>query len=304
MVSPDAAPPGASARPAGTPPASLPPGQTAPAAVTPAGRAPVRADAAPAGQARAGDFFPEPFRPFGRLDFVVVDVETTGWDPAEARITEIAAVRVSGGQARQVFSSLVNPGCPIPAPVAELTGITDVLVASSPPIREVMPAFLEFARGGVLTAHNAPFDVGFLSAACEVCGLAWPAFTVLDTVAVARVALAPDEVPDCKLGTLARYFGTAVLPRHRALADALATADVLTGLLSRLAAAGVRSLAEVSRLIEISAAAAAAAAEEAAAADAAAAAGDAQTAGTQAARTPMAAIPVAGTPGAATGAVA
>jgi DNA polymerase-3 subunit epsilon len=194
-------------------------------------------------------------------------VETTGWEPQEARITEIAAVRVSGGRVREVFSSLVNPGCPVPEPVAALTGITDALVAGAPFIPEVLPGFLAFAGGAVLTAHNAPFDVGFISAACQACGLAWPGFTVLDTVAVARVMLSPGEVPDCKLATLASYFGTAVPPRHRALADALATADVLECLLGRLAAAGVRSIAEVSAMIEREAAAAAEAWADAAAGD-------------------------------------
>jgi len=184
-------------------------------------------------------------RPFGATDFVVVDLETTGWDPEVARITEIAAVRVRGGQVREVFSSLVDPGCPIPGPVAQLTSITDALVAGAPRISDVLPEFLGFARGAVLTAHNAPFDVGFLTAACQSCGLAWPDFAVLDTVAIARATLRAGEVADCKLGTLARYFGTAVSPSHRALADALATADVLEALLGRLTAAGIHTLTDL-----------------------------------------------------------
>lgn len=193
----------------------------------------------------------------GLADFVVVDLETTGWDPSSARITEIGAVRVTAGWRREVFSTLVNPGCPVPGPVAELTGITDALVAEAPRIAEVLPAFFDFARGAVLTAHNAPFDVGFLTAACEAAGLAWPDFTVLDTVAIARATLRPGEVPDCKLATLTRYFATPVMPSHRALADALATAGVLDSLLGRLSAMGVRSVAEISRLAAEAAAAAA-----------------------------------------------
>ncbi len=190
---------------------------------------------------------------------MVVDVETTGWQPGAAQITEIAAVRVSGGEPRGTFSSLVNPGCPIPGPVAELTGITDALVAGAPPVTDVLPRFLAFARGAVLTAHNAPFDVGFLSAACQASGLDWPDFTVLDTVAVARVMLSPSQVADCKLATLAGYFGASVPPRHRALADALATADVLAGLLRLLEAAGVTSVGGATRLVRERADAAAAA---------------------------------------------
>ncbi len=180
------------------------------------------------------------------IDFVIVDVETTGWLPEQAMITEIGAVRLSGGQVTAEFSALVNPGSPIPADIAALTGITDELVSTAPPMSEVFPAFLAFAEGCVLAAHNAPFDLGFLTAACRSCGLPWPAFPVIDTAVLARLVLSGDDVPDCKLATLARYFAARTSPCHRALADAKATADVLIGLLAMLAEAGSRTLAEVS----------------------------------------------------------
>jgi DNA polymerase III subunit epsilon len=183
--------------------------------------------------------------PLAELDFVIVDVETTGWLPEEARITEIGAVRVIGGRVQAQFCTLVNPGSAIPADITALTGITDAMVGQAPAIGAVMPRFLAFARGCVLTAHNAAFDIGFLSAACGTCDVPWPAFPVLDTVALARLVLGATEVPDCKLRTLANFFGTTVLPCHRALPDALATAEVLQGLLRRLAVAGVRTLAEL-----------------------------------------------------------
>jgi DNA polymerase III epsilon subunit family exonuclease len=183
---------------------------------------------------------------FASVDFVIVDVETTGWQPEQASITEIAAVRVSAGQPSAEFSALVNPGGPIPADIVALTGITDAMVSQAPPISAVLPGFLAFARGCVLTAHHAPFDVGFLTAACGNCRIPWPAFPVLDTAALARSVLDETEVPDCKLATLAGFFGTRTRPCHRALADARATADVLTGLLGRLARSGVRTLAEIS----------------------------------------------------------
>jgi DNA polymerase-3 subunit epsilon len=178
-------------------------------------------------------------------DFVVVDLETTGWTPAEARITEIGAVRVTGGQVTGEFSTLINPGQPIPPDIAELTGISDDMVARAPAIETVLPGFLAFAGRGVLTAHNAPFDLGFLIAACADCGLRWPGFSVLDTVTLARQVLGETEVPDCKLVTLASYFGAPTSPCHRALADARATVAVLHGLIARLAESGVRTLAEL-----------------------------------------------------------
>jgi DNA polymerase III epsilon subunit family exonuclease len=186
-----------------------------------------------------------PHSPFDETDFVIVDVETTGWSPGEARITEIGAVRVSAGRVCGQFSSLVNPHSAIPGPVTELTGISDAMVSAAPPLDRVLPAFLDFARGCVLAAHNAPFDVGFLSAACLACDLRWPDFTVVDTVELARRVLSEDEVPNCKLPTLAAFFGVQTPPCHRALPDALATADVLLGLLPRLAAAGVCTLAQM-----------------------------------------------------------
>ncbi len=177
---------------------------------------------------------------------MIVDVETTGWLPEQASITELAAVRISDGRPTAEFSALVNPGAPIPADIVALTGITDAMVSQAPPIGAVLPAFLAFARGCVLTAHNAPFDVGFLTAACGGCRIPWPAFPVLDTAALARLVLDETEVTDCKLATLAGFFGAGTRPCHRALADAQATADVLQGLLGRLTLAGVRTLAEIS----------------------------------------------------------
>jgi DNA polymerase III epsilon subunit family exonuclease len=188
---------------------------------------------------------PDGNQPLGTIDFVVVDVETTGWTPGTAQITEIGAVRVSGGKLKGQFTSLVNPGGPIPGRVTELTGITDAMVEGAPPLDRVLPAFLAFASGGVLTAHNAPFDIGFLTAACRACGLPWPRPPVVDTVDLARRVLGEDEVPNCKLATLAEYFGARTTPSHRALADALATADVLAALLPRLDAAGISTLDEI-----------------------------------------------------------
>jgi DNA polymerase III epsilon subunit-like protein len=193
-----------------------------------------------------------------RLEFAVVDLETTGWSPQAAAITEIGAVRVRGARAAAggrrpgefvrhgEFASLVNPGTPVPPGIADLTGITDWMLAAAPRLPAVLPGLLEFARGCVLVAHNAPFDLGFLLAGCRGCGLAWPGFTVLDTVMLARRVLDPDEVPDCKLGTLAAYFGARTAPSHRALADARATADVLGWLIRRLAHRGIWTLRQLS----------------------------------------------------------
>jgi DNA polymerase III subunit epsilon len=174
--------------------------------------------------------------PLHELDFTVVDVETTGWEPENSAITEIGAVRLHDGVIAAEFGSLVNPGRPVPTAITELTGISDKMLVSAPPVAAVLPGLLEFAAGSVLTAHNAPFDLKFLTSACAGTGLAWPDFEVVDTVRLARHLTAkPEEVPDRKLSTLAAFFGTPVRPSHRALDDAHATAVVLARLLARLA---------------------------------------------------------------------
>ena len=198
----------------------------------------------PAGRALAGRALAG--RALAGLEFAVVDLETTGWSPGAAAITEIAAVRVRGGRRLGEFASLVNTGIPVPPGIEDLTGITDWMLAAAPRLGAVLPGLLDFAEGCVLVAHNAPFDIGFLRAACGQCGLAWPGFTVLDTVMLARRVMDPDEVPDCKLGTLAGFFRARTAPSHRALADARATADVLGWLIRRLAHRGVRTLSQLS----------------------------------------------------------
>ena len=184
--------------------------------------------------------------PLGEVTFVVVDLETTGGSPASAAITEIGAVKVRAGQVLGELQTLVNPGAPIPPFIAVLTGITDSMVRTAPRIQTALPAFLEFARGAVLVAHNAPFDIGFLRAAAVQTGHEWPGFRVVDTAHLARQVVTRDEAPNRKLSTLARLFGSATTPDHRALTDARATVDVLHALLERVGSVGVHSLEELS----------------------------------------------------------
>ena len=198
----------------------------------------------PSALARQGSF-DELGTPLAATTFVVVDLETTGGAPTNAGITEVGAVKVRGGAVLGEFQTLVDPGIPVPPFIAALTGITDSLLIGAPRLPAVLPAFLEFARGTVLVAHNAPYDVGFLRGACALTQTAWPAPPVVDTVRLARQVLHRDEVRDCRLGTLAAHFGAGTQPRHRALADARATVDVLHALLERVGDLGVQSLEEL-----------------------------------------------------------
>ncbi|HWJ83397.1 MAG TPA: DEDD exonuclease domain-containing protein [Nocardioides sp.] len=180
------------------------------------------------------------------VTFCVVDLETTGGSPTDgSMITEIGAVKVRGGEVLGEFQTLVNPHTAIPPFIAVLTGITNGMVADAPPITAALPAFLEFAAGTVLVAHNARFDVGFLRHFAAQQDIAWPAFEVLDTVKVARRVVTRDEAPNHKLSSLARVFRSGTTPNHRALADARATVDVLHGMIERLGGLGVHTLEEL-----------------------------------------------------------
>jgi DNA polymerase-3 subunit epsilon len=205
-----------------------------------------RADLAPATTGRPVQLgLDELGIPLSDVTFVVVDLETTGGTPATSAITEIGAVKVRGGEVLGEFQTLVDPGGPVPAFISVLTGITTAMVAGAPRIDEVLPSFLEFARGSVLVAHNAPFDIGFLKAAAAKADYAWPGNQVLDTVRLARRVVTRDEAPNHKLGTLAALFRATVTPDHRALSDARATVDVLHALLGRLAPLGITHLEDL-----------------------------------------------------------
>ena len=179
--------------------------------------------------------------PLCDVTFCIVDLETTGGSVDGDAITEIGAVKVRGGEWQGTFQTLVRPGGAIPPAITMLTGITDAMVAPAPRIVAVLPSFLEFARGSVLVAHNARFDIGFLNAALAAHDHPRLDHRVIDTCALAR-RLVRDDVPNCKLSTLASRFRLDHRPSHRALDDALATADLLHVLIERAAAWGVLGL--------------------------------------------------------------
>jgi DNA polymerase III subunit epsilon len=179
--------------------------------------------------------------PLHEVIFCVIDLETTGGNRNADEITEVGAVKVQGGSSLGTFQTLVNPGRAIPPQITVLTGLSDALVASAPRIGGVLPSLLEFVGDAVIVGHNVGFDLGFLRAACERHDRPVLANTVVDTVALAR-RLVRDEVPDCRLGTLASRFRLDHRPSHRALDDALATADLLHLLIERAAGLGVLGL--------------------------------------------------------------
>lgn len=181
-----------------------------------------------------------------KTTFVVLDLETSGASPKSgSAITEIGAVKVCGGHVLGTFKTFVNPGTPLPPFITELTGITDEMLIDAPRIESVLPLLLEFLgseSSTVFVAHNAPFDLSFLKASAALHGYTWPNFRVVDTVKAARFVLTKDDVANYQLGTLAIYFRTEISPNHRALDDALATVDVLHGIIERMGTFGISTI--------------------------------------------------------------
>jgi DNA polymerase-3 subunit epsilon len=202
------------------------------------------------GQLSFGDIDPLADTSLRNTTFVVVDLETTGGRAIGDAgnfdaITEIGAVKVRGGAVLGELATLVDPGRSIPPQIVALTGITSAMVCDAPRIDSVLPAFLEFARGAVLVAHNAGFDIGFLRAAAERCQIPWPRPLVLCTVRLARRVLTRDEAPSVRLSALAQLFNATTTPTHRALDDARATVDVLHALIARVGNQGVHTYADL-----------------------------------------------------------
>ena len=181
--------------------------------------------------------------------FAVIDLETSGGSPRSgAGITEIGVVKVRGGVVLGTFQSFVDPGHSLPAFITQLTGITDEMLISAPFVDEILPTLFQFLgppEETVLVAHNSPFDISFLKAAALAHEVSWPNYLTVDTARLARAVLDPDEVVNCKLGTLAVFFNAHTSPNHRALDDALATVDVLHGIIERLAGHKVQTFEEL-----------------------------------------------------------
>ena len=193
------------------------------------------------------DLMVESGTPLADVTFCVIDLETTGGHREEDMITEVGAVKVRGGEFLGTFQTLVNPGRAIPPRITLLTGLTDAVVAPAPRIEAVLPSLLEFARGAVIVGHNVGFDLAFLRAACRRAGQPELTSLKVDTAALAR-RLVRDEVPDCRLGTLASRLRLDHQPTHRALEDALATTDLLHLLIERATGLGVLGVDDLTTL--------------------------------------------------------
>ena len=176
--------------------------------------------------------------------YIVFDIETTGFSAIRDKIIEIGAVKVVNSEIVDMFSTFVNPERPIPFEITNLTGITDEMVMGAPNIETVLPQFLEFVGDGVLVAHNAGFDVGFIGQNCRDLGLD-DRFVYLDTVALARVLL--PTLSKYKLNIVAKALNIPLENHHRAVDDAGATAEIFVKFVEMLKKDHITTLKEVNR---------------------------------------------------------
>ncbi|MDA8386738.1 MAG: exonuclease domain-containing protein [Actinomycetota bacterium] len=183
-----------------------------------------------------------------KIRFLVLDIETTGTSAASSEITEIAALLVQGGEVLARLDSLVAIGGPIPPVISALTGIYPQMLAGAPPLSEVLLELSAMAEGAVVVGHNVRFDLSFinhgLGSLSEMLPLDNP---TLDTLTLARKLLF-GEVSNFKLGSLAAELKLPHQPSHRAMADVLATVDLLHHLIERASAFGVGSLPELQNM--------------------------------------------------------
>ena len=178
-------------------------------------------------------------------DFVVFDIETTGFSPVNNRIIEIGAVKVRGGQVTERFSTFVNPQVPIPFEIEKLTSIRDDMVMDAPLIEEVLPQFLEFCQGCILVAHNAGFDMSFMQENARRQNLPME-HAYIDTVGIARVLL-PNQAKHT-LDAVAKTLNISLENHHRAVDDAECTAWIFIKLVQMLEEKDIHTLAQLNAL--------------------------------------------------------
>ncbi len=180
--------------------------------------------------------------------FLVLDFETTGNNPGRGdRIIQIGAVVFEEGRVKDRYSTLVNPGCSIPAFISNLTGITDKMVKSAPLLEEVLPVLLKLLDDKVLVAHNASFDLAFLNEGLQENGYHPFSGTVIDTVELARMLIPTAE--SYRLSDLASLLAMDHDRPHQADSDAETTAHILNELLNKL---NSLPLVTIQRLIPLS----------------------------------------------------
>ncbi|MBO6519316.1 MAG: CBS domain-containing protein [Rhodospirillales bacterium] len=184
--------------------------------------------------------------PLSAVPAIVADTETTGLDTANDRVIEIAAVRVVHGEVLDDrFEELIDPGLPIPPKSTEIHGIRDDDVAGKAPFSDVMSRFVQWAQNDVMIGYSLGFDLGILEAEHTRNKVQWCAPRSLDVRHLMQV-VAPD-LPGQSLEITAEWLGIEITDRHRALGDAMVTAQIFNALIDKLREKDIVTLAQAER---------------------------------------------------------
>jgi DNA polymerase III subunit alpha, Gram-positive type len=166
------------------------------------------------------------------LSYVIVDIETTGLDPANDEIIEIGAIKVEGKDVKDIFNKLIKPERQIPENIVDLTGITQEMVVNELPVKPVLSLFTDFIGDSIIVAHNAAFDTTFLKNKIKKF-----LNKEMDNFIVCTLLVSRDLLPNLenhKLHTIAKYFKLEVANRHRAIGDAELTYQIWLHFLDKL----------------------------------------------------------------------
>ena len=186
-------------------------------------------------------------KPLETLEYVILDVETTGLEPTQHELTEIGALKIKGEELKDVFSSLIRPHRPIPSEITQFTGIDDEMVKDSPSAAEVLPKFIDFINSSILIAHNAEFDLAFIKQHLKQISEKELKNEVICTLKIARFLF--PNLENHKLHTVASHLGIPVANRHRAMGDAEATYQIWVKFMALLKEKGIANQRDLDSLL-------------------------------------------------------
>lgn len=196
---------------------------------------------------RSVDFYENLFEYFPQ-GLIAIDFETTGLSPLTDEIIEIGAVKLNPKNEKlELFQTLIRPVKSIPQVVIDIHGITDESVKDAPSLKEVLPQFLSFIDGNILVAHNAQFDAGFFLHSLQTVNMKAPNSEVFCTLKMSKKILKNQR--SFNLASLAEKFNINLTNHHRALDDAFACLDVLSGILHELTKSNM-SMEKINKIMD------------------------------------------------------